>query len=152
AKPKVSPTPPAMLPMRNRRRSTERAAIFRASVSLMSDLLRLTHLVGSAFDRLLDAHIRHAAAEIAVHRFDDLLVGRIQILSQQRGRLHDLPGLAVAALRHLLRGPRLLQWMFAARIEPLDGDDLAVSRLTQAGLARAHCLAVEMDRAGSAER
>src|SRR5215471_7275072 len=71
AKPKVSPAPLAMLPMRNPRRSTERATILRASVSLMSDLLRLTHLVGSALDRLLDAHIGHAATEIAVHRFDD---------------------------------------------------------------------------------
>src|SRR5262249_13478901 len=117
AKPKVSPAPLAMLPMRNPRRSTERATILRASVSLMSDLLRLTHLVGSALDRLLDAHIGHAATEIAVHRFDDLLVGRIQVLPQQRGRLHYLPGLAVAALRHLFRSPRLLQRMFAARIE-----------------------------------
>ena len=70
---------------------------------------RGAHVGGGAHDRLLDARIGHAAAEIAVHMRDDFILGRIGILRQQRGRLHDLAGLAVAALRNLLGDPGLLQ-------------------------------------------
>ena len=39
------------------------------------------------------------------------------------GRLHDLAGLAVAALRHLLGDPGLLQRMAAVGRQPFDGGD-----------------------------
>ena len=50
-----------------------------------------------------------AAADVAVHVLDDLGAVRLLVGRQQLGRLHDLAGLAVAALRHLQRDPGLLQ-------------------------------------------
>src|SRR5215475_833269 len=47
-----------------------------------------------------DALVRPAPADIG-HRVVDVLVGGRWILLEQRGRRHDLPGLAVAALRHV---------------------------------------------------
>src|SRR5262245_27218601 len=54
-----------------------------------------------------DALVRPAPADIG-HRVVDILVGRLWILLEQRGRGHDLAGLAVAALRHIERSPGLL--------------------------------------------
>src|SRR5258708_6477557 len=68
-KPKVSPAPVAMVPIRNWRRSTVRA-VLRASLVLISGLLLLhfaVRLVPDILDGSLDADIRHAAAEVAVH-------------------------------------------------------------------------------------
>ena len=73
---------------------------------------------GRAHDGFLDACIGHAAAEIAVHMRDDFVLGRVGIFRQQRGCLHDLAGLAVAALRDLLGDPRLLQRMLALGVRP----------------------------------
>ena len=67
------------------------------------------HVGGRAQNRALDARICHATAEIAVHVRDDFLLGRIAVLGEQRCGLHDLPGLAVAALRNLLGDPGPLQ-------------------------------------------
>src|SRR4051794_21621610 len=51
-------------------------------------------------DGRFDALVAAAAAEIAGHRIHDVLVGRSGLRLEQGGGLHDLPGLAVAALRH----------------------------------------------------
>src|SRR5262249_46771896 len=59
-------------------------------------------------------------------------------------------GLAVAALRHLLLDPRLLQRMLA--VEALDRRDLATGGHLQRRLARADRFAVEMHGAGTALR
>ena len=65
---------------------------------------------GSLFDRLADADIGHAAAQIAGHdRSMSWSLGAGN--PQQRRRLHDLAGLAVTALRHLQLDPGLLQRM-----------------------------------------
>src|SRR5258708_36487629 len=61
----------------------------------------------SALDRADDFQISAAAADIAVHVLDDLRARRRLIARQSVAGLHDLAGLAVAALRPLLRGPRL---------------------------------------------
>ena len=102
-----------------------------------------------ADDGLLDSTVGHAAAEVAVHVIDDLLFGRIGILRQKRSGLHDLAGLAVATLRHLLGHPGNLQRMVAA--EAFDGGDLLANRVLRRGLAGAHGDAVEMDGAGATE-
>ena len=78
---------------------------------------------------LLDARIGHAAAEIAVHVRDDFFLGRIAVLGEQRCGLHDLAGLAVAALRNLLGDPGPLQRMFALGLEAFDGGDLLAGGL-----------------------
>ena len=70
---------------------------------------------GGQFDRVADAHIGHAAAEVAVHDGVDVLVGRGREVLEQRRRLHDLARLAVAALRRLKLDPGLLQRMPALR-------------------------------------
>src|SRR5258708_1450358 len=64
-----------------------------------------------ALDGELDAVVRHAAAQIAIHFIANLCVGWIRILVEQRLRRHDLPVLTEAARRHLLVNPRLLDGM-----------------------------------------
>ena len=65
-------------------------------------------LAGGAVDGAADAHIGAAAADIACHgRVDVGSVGLGRSL-QERGRRHDLAGLAIAALRHVLGDPGLL--------------------------------------------
>src|SRR5215213_9299260 len=56
---------------------------------------------------LANALIGPAAADVG-HRLIDVGIGRLRLLLQQRRGRHDLPGLAVAALRHVNRGPGLL--------------------------------------------
>ena len=65
----------------------------------------LRSLVNSGADALESA----TAANIPVHRFVDIGVGGMRLFFQQRGGLHDLAGLAVAALRHIEIAPRNLQ-------------------------------------------
>ena len=59
-----------------------------------------------AFDRLADPAI--GAAPAYVHDLVDVGVGWARLGLQQRRGLHDLPGLAEAALCHVLIEPRLL--------------------------------------------
>src|SRR5258708_39360331 len=103
-------------------------------------------------DSLRDALIAAAAAEIAGHRVDDVLVGGCGFLLQQRGSLHDLAGLAVAALRDAEIAPGDLHGVLALRVESLDGDDLLAADVGHRDAAGAHGLAVEMHRADSAQR
>ena len=62
-----------------------------------------------ALDRRLNSVIGHAAAQRAFHPLADLGVRRVRIPVEQRFRGHDLAVLAIAALRHLLIDPGLLQ-------------------------------------------
>src|ERR1700752_4947000 len=67
--------------------------------------LCLLHFARRALDRGDDVVVGAAAADVALHVLDDLLARRLAVLLEQCGRGHDLPRLAVAALRHLLRDP-----------------------------------------------
>ena len=69
-----------------------------------------------------DALVRAAAADVG-HRLVDVRVGRIRVLREQRRGGHDLPGLAVAALRDVEREPRLLHRVRTGRRQAFDGDD-----------------------------
>jgi hypothetical protein len=64
-------------------------------------------------DRLTNADIGHAATKIAGHDCVDVLVARRRKVLQQGSRLHDLAGLAIAALWHLKRNPSPLQRMLS---------------------------------------
>ncbi len=59
-----------------------------------------------AMDRAPDADISAAAADIGEIGVD-VGVARLRMLLEERRRRHDLPGLAVAALRHVLGEPGL---------------------------------------------
>ena len=59
-------------------------------------------VAGGALDRLDDAGMRPAAAEIVRERLLDLRLGRLLVLGEEGGRLHDHAVDAVAALHGLL--------------------------------------------------
>src|SRR5438105_11390346 len=63
---------------------------------------------GSQADSCLDALITAASTDVAGHGGVDLVGRGVGRLCQKRRRLHDLPGLAVAALRHVYRPPGAL--------------------------------------------
>src|SRR5262249_23042091 len=100
----------------------------------------------------MDALIAAASTDVAVHGLVDLLVGRRRRLRQQRGRLHDLAGLAIAALRHAHVAPGDLDGMVALGVEALDGDHRLARDVGHRDAAGADRFAVEMNRAGAAER
>src|SRR5262249_22008685 len=100
--------------------------------------LHSPHFGGRAQNGALDPHVAHAAAEVAVHVRDQFSFGGIGVLGQQGGRLHDLPRLAVTALRNLLGDPRALERMLALGIETFDGGDFCAGRLRYRGLAGAY--------------
>src|SRR5271154_5038242 len=87
-----------------------------------------------------DLGVSAAAADVAVHVLDDLLACRFRILCQQFGRLHDLPGLAVAALRDLMSNPCLLQRMAGIRRQTFDRRHLLVGHFGELRLTRAYSL------------
>src|ERR1041385_1818877 len=113
--------------------------------------ISMSHLLRRAMDRSSDALVRPAATEIAVHGLVDVAVARFLLLHQQPGRGHDLAGLAVAALRHVLGDPRFLQRVRERRREAFDGDDLARLDVGQLRAAGTNGLAVREHRARPAQ-
>src|SRR5262249_59179718 len=73
-----------------------------------------------ALNRAPDALIASAAAEVRAHMRDDLRACRLGILLEQVGRAHDLSGLAIATLRHLLGEPCLLHRVRRFRRQSFD--------------------------------
>src|SRR5216683_3776187 len=100
---------------------------------------------------IFDALVTAAAADVAGHRFNYLIVGRFWILCQQRGCLHDLAGLAIAALRDVELAPSLLNRMIARRMEAFDGRDLPAVHVGNRGDAGAYGLLADKDGASAAE-
>src|SRR2546423_14080012 len=82
---------------------------------------------------------------------DHFVLGRVGIFGKQRSRLHDLAGLAVAALRNLLEDPCLLQGVIALGAEAFDGGDLLADGVADRSLAGAYGFAVDVNRAGATE-
>src|SRR4051794_22004398 len=99
----------------------------------------------------MNSCVRSASAEIAVHRGIDLRVGWLRRLRQQRGGLHDLPGLTVSALRNVVFLPRGLARVRAVRAEPFDGGDLLPGHHFHRGEATANRFAVLMHGAAATE-
>ena len=62
----------------------------------------------STLDGSTDARIGTAATNVPGHRAVDVGVARFRIGCEQRVRAHDLPRLAIAALRHIQFEPSLL--------------------------------------------
>src|SRR2546426_9393323 len=92
-KPMTRPAPATLAVSRNSRRLI--------CAALMSRSL------GGAMDGGADALVGAAATD-AGHRRVDVGVRRVRILCEQRRGGHDLPRLAVAALRHVFLDPRAL--------------------------------------------
>src|SRR5947199_1621669 len=134
---RVRPTPATVVVLMKSRRSIRRA---------------MSHPLGGALDRAPDAQVGRAAAQVARHGGVDVRVGRLRVLGEERGGLHDLPRLAIAALGHLLGDPRDLQRVLALGVQPFDRRDLLASGLGERDLARAHGIAVQVHGARAALR
>src|SRR4029077_10364700 len=109
------------------------------------------HFRRCQFDRLADSNVGHAAANTASHHRVEVLVGRIREVLEQRGGLHDLSRLAVAALRNLQLEPRGLQWMFALWIETFNRRDPCSRDRTNRRNAGARCASFHMHGASAAK-
>src|SRR5258707_3062333 len=81
-------------------------------------------LRGRDMDRFADALIGPASTDVG-DGSGDVAVGRTRRLGEQGGGRHDHAALAVAALRHLLGDPGLLERVRAIARQALDGRDLA---------------------------
>ena len=102
-------------------------------------------------DGIFDALVSTAAADIARHRFTYLVARRFWILDQQCSCLHDLTGLAIAALRNVEVAPGLLNRMIARRMEPFDRRDLPADHVGNRRDARAYGILFDKDGASTAE-
>src|SRR5580700_1102428 len=91
---KVSPAAPSRKPRRDNVPFGLRSILPMACLNMAS-----RSLLGGALDGAEDARIGAATADIAVHVANDVVSAGILIGRKQRRGLHDLPGLAIAALR-----------------------------------------------------
>ena len=103
-------------------------------------------------DRVFDALITAAAADVARHRFAYLIVRRFRILYQQRGRLHDLADLAKAALRDVELAPGLLNRVVTRWMKAFDRRDLPIDHVGNRRDAGAYRLLVDDHGARAAKR
>jgi len=99
-----------------------------------------------------DPLIATAAANVAAHRVVDLGLGRVLRRRQERCGLHDLAGLAVAALRDIQGAPRLLHRVIAVAVEPFDRRYRTTADIADGRGAGSGGFAVDMNGAGAAER
>src|SRR6516162_3265382 len=100
-----------------------------------------------------DAHVSAATADVSRHRSVDVGIVGVWRRSEQRGRRHDLPGLAVAALNDFEIEPGLLHLgARRGRADAFDGGDGAVLQRADRKNAGTHWLAVDMHGAGAALR
>ena len=101
-------------------------------------------------NRTPDCAVRPAPADVAGHGVVDVRVRRPLAGRQQCDRRHDLPGLAVAALRNLLFHPGLLYRVTAIGREAFDRRDIRPLDAAYREQTRPDRLAVQKDRARSA--
>jgi hypothetical protein len=96
---------------------------------MLDDVLISTSFPGRAVDGATNTLIGSTTAQIARHCCVNVGIRRVWVLGQQRGRGHDLPGLAVTALGHLFGEPGLLHGVAAIGREALDGGDVPADNL-----------------------
>src|SRR6266513_925714 len=137
-KPMRSPPPSAALALRNCRR--ERSTVMSGA------------FLGGVLDSLADPDIRTAATDVPRHRGVDIAVGWVGICGEQRRCGHDLAGLAIAALGHLQLDPRPLNLSSGGcGADGLDRSDALAGCGRDRRDARAHRLAIKVDRARAAQ-
>src|SRR5580704_1062029 len=125
--------PVAIKPRRNPRRLT-------FSTVAWTDVM--SRSCGGRLDGGGDALIAAAAADVAAHLAVDLVLGRVFVRREQRGGLHDLASLAIAALRDIQGAPGFLHRMIALPVEPLDRRHRPAGDIVDGGNAGAGGLAV----------
>src|SRR2546426_4660006 len=111
----------------------------------------ISRLLRRAVDGGADALVGAAAADVR-HRGVDIGVARAAVLGEQRYRGHDLAGLAVAALRHVLGDPGPLHGVAPAWRQPFDRGHALPGDRRDGHHAGSHGRAVEMHGAGPALR
>src|SRR4029077_14765822 len=121
----------------------------REACVVMSHGLALQKLCG-VVNRSADADISRAATEVAIHGRINVAVARPLDFLEQTRRTHDLPRLAITALRHIVVDPGSLDRILLASSQSLDGRDLAVANPGYRHRAGAQRLTVEKNRAGPA--
>src|SRR6516162_3876892 len=91
-----------------RTKNSRRFVFASASLSMTASVI---HDLGRALHSADDPGIGGTTTHVARHAIDDLLFSWMRILRKQGCRLHDLAGLAIPALRHLILDPSLLHRM-----------------------------------------
>src|SRR5256885_7892148 len=149
--------PPAAPTFRNSRRFTTGAVVMTHLDFIQRDRMGSGGFgfagwrAGCAMDRFADALVSSAAADIAAHEVVDVGVAGVGLLGKQGHRGHDLPGLAIAALRNILFDPGLLHRMAAVGGKPFDGGDLLTGNRGNGRLAGARGLSVDVHGTRAAE-
>jgi hypothetical protein len=103
-------------------------------------------------NRFANAHVRAASTDVAGHRGVDVFICGRRFGREQRGGRHDLPGLAVAALRYVQFDPCLLQRMTTIRRQAFDRRDRFASHRTHRRDARTSSGAFNVNRASATQR
>src|SRR6202051_5398567 len=101
-------------------------------------------------DRRANALVRSATAYVARHSRVDILIAGILIVFEKSNRLHDLAGLAVAALWNPNLHPRLLHRMHGR--DAFNRRNLGAADSAHRRSARATCRAILMHRTRAAQR
>lgn len=103
----------------------------------------------AAFNGFANADIGHAAAQAAAHNTVNFLIRRVGIILQKAHSLHDLAGLAVAALRNLNVLPCFLHGVFAIGVQPFNGGYIGPFQRAERGDAGPGCPAANQNCAGT---
>jgi hypothetical protein len=102
-------------------------------------------------DRTPDALVCTTATPVTHHRRIDIGIRRMGVLGKKGSPSHDLPGLTVAALDHVLCQPCFLQRVCAVWRQAFDRRDLMTHCLGNWEYARALWIAINVDRAGATD-
>src|SRR4029079_9407961 len=114
--------------------------------------LRLRSLFGcrGQLYRLANALVSAAAADIGFHGRVNVGVRGVWLLLEQCGGSHDLPALAVTALRHVGLFPSQLEWVGGRLAQTFNGEDIFSGHRLHGDLATADRGAVQVNRTSSA--
>src|SRR6202790_1642275 len=99
-----------------------------------------------------DTRIRSAPADVPGHLLINIFIGWLWFLSQQHRRAHNLPRLAVSALRHIDLDPRPLQRVIQISRQAFDRRHPFPRHSPHRRNARTNRLAIQVHRASTAQR
>src|SRR6185503_18450121 len=98
-----------------------------------------------------NALVGAAAADVSCHASVNVFIAGLRLVLEQGNGLHDLSGLAVAALRDVKLDPFLLHRVQAVFGNRFDRSDLFADGRTHTGHAGTDCLAVLVNGTGAAQ-